>query len=171
VKYYWVVRKNRHSSFSVLFKEADKRRDFPLGVYHQEAPNGKCSQKNVRTLKSPHVVGYFFTLSFMENGLLPTSSERIYRGTEPQYRDGTQKQRILNLIRSRPFVSLPEIMDLRIADYHRVMDFLKDDWYLIECDAHKNHVTYIFRWFDATKKKKRLSLYWQIWHAITGIGK
>lgn len=45
----------------------------------------------------------------------------------------TQADRILGLLRSKPIVSLTEILDLRIASYTRRISELREQGYDIEC--------------------------------------
>ncbi len=47
----------------------------------------------------------------------------------------TQRTRILNLLLSKPWVLLPEILDLRIASYTRRISELREMGYDIRCET------------------------------------
>jgi hypothetical protein len=47
----------------------------------------------------------------------------------------TQQKRLLDLLRSREWVGLPEILDLRIASYTRRLSDLRDEGHIIECET------------------------------------
>jgi hypothetical protein len=56
----------------------------------------------------------------------------LEQAREPKSR---QQQRILALLRSKEWISLPEILDLRIASYTRRLSDLRELGFRIECET------------------------------------
>lgn len=102
----------------------------------------------------------------METGII-SDTPRVNIGMEPHYSAGSQKYRILELLKSRPFVPLPEVMNLRIAAHCTVITGLRHDGYIIENVQEGSHSIYIFRWYDERKKRRNLSFMAQLWHNMT----
>lgn len=64
-------------------------------------------------------------------------------------RKKTQQDRVLALLRSKEWVTLPEILDLRIANYRARISELRAEGYEIHCDETRvngeTHTKYALR--------------------------